>query len=90
MKERILEHMQSVVREQSIELNPVSALPDLIDSITFIKLVVALESEFGIEFDDEMLIISKFPVVDDMISYIESQITLQKSISNSDVNENGR
>ena len=76
MKERILEYMQNVVKEQMIELKINSALPDLVDSITFIKLVVALECEFDFEFDDEMLLISKFPVVADMISYIESKVLL--------------
>lgn len=43
-----------------------------IDSITFIKIVVALESEFDFEFDDEMLLITKFPTVKTMIEYVES------------------
>ena len=45
-----------------------------IDSITFIKIVVALEGEFDFEFDDEMLLITKFPTVRTMISYVESKV----------------
>ena len=42
------------------------------DSITFIKTVVALESEFDFEFDDEKLLISEFPTVKSMVEYVES------------------
>lgn len=44
-----------------------------LDSITFIKTVVALESEFNFEFDDEMLLITKFPTVKSMVEYVESK-----------------
>lgn len=42
-----------------------------VDSITFIKIVVALETEFNFEFDDEMLLITKFPTVKSIVEYIE-------------------
>ena len=45
-----------------------------LDSITFIKTVVDLECEFDFEFDDEMLLITKFPKVESMVEYIESKI----------------
>lgn len=45
-----------------------------IDSITFIKIVVALEREFNIEFDDDMLLITEFPTIISMIKYVESKI----------------
>ena len=45
-----------------------------IDSITFIKIVVALESEFDFEFDDEMLLITAFPTVKSIIQYVESKV----------------
>lgn len=48
-----------------------------IDSITFIKMVIMLEEEFEFEFDDEMLIFTKFPTVMSMISYIESKIKVE-------------
>jgi acyl carrier protein len=66
--------MQNIVEELSIVLKPDSSLPDLLDSVTFIKMVVALESEFEFEFDDDMLLIEKFPTADDMIQYVESKI----------------
>ncbi len=45
-----------------------------LDSITFIKTIVALECEFDFEFDDEMLLITKFPTVKSMIEYVISKI----------------
>ena len=45
-----------------------------VDSITFIKVVVALEVEFDFEFDDEMLLITKFPTIKTMVEYIESKV----------------
>jgi len=47
-----------------------------VDSITFIKIVVALESEFDFEFDDEMLLITKFPTIRTMVEYVESKVKL--------------
>jgi amino acid adenylation domain-containing protein len=44
-----------------------------LDSITFIKTIVALEGEFDFEFDDEMLLITKFPTVRSMVEYVESK-----------------
>ena len=45
-----------------------------LDSITFIKTIVALEGEFDFEFDDEMLLITKFPTVKSMVEYVEIKI----------------
>ena len=45
-----------------------------LDSITFIKIIVALEGEFDFEFEDEMLLITKFPTIKSMIDYVESKI----------------
>lgn len=44
-----------------------------LDSITFIKTIVALEGEFDFEFDDEMLLITKFPTIRSMVEYVESK-----------------
>lgn len=59
--------MQDILDEKSITINCDSALADILDSITFIKIVVALEGEFDFEFDDEMLLITKFPTTKAMI-----------------------
>ena len=45
-----------------------------LDSLSFIKMVVDLESTFNFEFDDEMLSIVQFPTIWTMIKYVESKI----------------
>lgn len=45
-----------------------------VDSITFVKIVVALEGEFGFEFDDEMLLITAFATIKSMIEYVEMKV----------------
>ena len=45
-----------------------------LDSITFITTIVALEGEFDFEFDDEMLLITKFPTIRSMVEYVESKV----------------
>ena len=50
---------------------PISGL----DSITYIKIIVALEDELSFEFDDEMLKLSSFSNIKLMLEYIESKIS---------------
>jgi acyl carrier protein len=44
-----------------------------INSIMFIKIVVDLEKEFNIEFDDEMLDVQKFISLETLYEYIDKQ-----------------
>lgn len=41
-----------------------------INSISFIKIVVAIENEFGFEFRDEELDVNKFPTIKSLIEYV--------------------
>lgn len=43
-----------------------------INSISFIKLVVYLENEFNIEFDDDALDFSKFTSLNELCKYVNS------------------
>ena len=43
------------------------------DSISFIKIIVDLEEKFGFEFDVENIILSAYPDVKTLISYIEAK-----------------
>lgn len=47
-----------------------------INSISFIKIVVDLETEFDFEFEDEALDYSKFQKLDQLIDYIVEQVRL--------------
>lgn len=72
MEDQILKQIQSILSETSITLD--STLIDTMDSITFIQLVVALENEFNFNFDDEMLIMAKYPTIKEMVEYVLSKI----------------
>ncbi|MCI8471536.1 MAG: acyl carrier protein [Clostridiales bacterium] len=51
-----------------------------LDSFTFIKIVVKLESAFDFVFDDEMLINTEFPKLKMMVEYVESKIARDKGL----------
>ncbi|ASF56627.1 MULTISPECIES: acyl carrier protein [Bacillus amyloliquefaciens group] len=40
-----------------------SEVTDILESITFIKIIVAIEKTYGFEFDDDMLLLSEFPTI---------------------------
>ncbi len=48
------------------------------ESIKIIQLMVALEEEFGIEFDDMESFVEAFGRVDDFIRYVEAQVAKGK------------
>jgi len=63
------ENLSKESKDIKVELS--DALSDLdINSITFIQIIVALESEFDFEFEDEKLLFTAFPQVKDMIDYV--------------------
>ena len=47
-----------------------------IDSVTFIEIAVALEEEFGFEFEDEKLGVAAFPTIRSIIDYVVMKKTL--------------
>ena len=55
--------------EKNVNLNTLG-----INSANYIKLVVAVEAEFGIEFNDEDLDFRKFSDLSSLIPYIESKV----------------
>jgi len=60
---------------KEIDVNPQDLLQDLeINSITFIQIIVALESEFDFEFEDEKLLFTEFPTIKDMIDYVINRV----------------
>lgn len=53
------------------EINDESDLTSLgINSVSFIKLTVRIEEEFGFEFEDEYLDYNKFKTIKDLILYV--------------------
>lgn len=51
-----------------------------INSIIFIKLVVAIEIEFEIEFKDEDLKSDKFNKVQDVVEYVQARVDMKQRI----------
>ena len=46
-----------------------------LNSISFITMVVQIEIAFDFEFDDEMLLVTKFPTVKSIIEYVEYKLS---------------
>ncbi|MCP1132763.1 acyl carrier protein [Paenibacillus polysaccharolyticus] len=63
--------------EISMETNLIQAG---VNSISFIKLVILIENEFNISFDEERLDISYFPTIKDIVGYIESELNKNNSL----------
>lgn len=45
-----------------------------VESINFITIIVEIEDDFGIEFDDENMISSNYQTVGDFVNYVKSKI----------------
>ena len=77
IKQRTLKIISEKISSKSILLD--MELDSLnINSITFIEIIVSLETEFDFEFDDEMLLFAKFPTVKSMVEYVESKVTTNR------------
>lgn len=65
----------SKVADNQIKINTIGLEDSLIEiginSTGFIKLVVEIESEFGIDFDDEDLNLNCFKNLKELINYVE-------------------
>lgn len=69
--------IQSIIQSNITvaEIDPEMRLDELnTDSITFIKIIVALETEFDFEFEDEKLLFSAFSTIQSMIDYVNEQV----------------
>lgn len=64
--------------ELSLPIEKISNIDDLttlgMDSISVIKVIVAIESEYGFEFADEDLNIDNFRTINNLVSYVEARI----------------
>lgn len=75
IEERFLKVLRKTMEAREQDIKADTDLSKLgFNSISYIKLVVAVEEEFNIEFNDEYLDIGKFDGIKSVISYIESKI----------------
>ena len=73
VENRVLKIYKDYISSDEIKenLNSNSVLNDIgINSIDFIKIIVALETEFDFEFDDDDLQPEKYVIVKDIVDYI--------------------
>lgn len=71
VKELICEHLQI----DELEMDKTSSLIELgMTSLTFVQMIVAFETAFGITFDDDDFNPEKFKSVHDFYSYIKHRI----------------
>ena len=65
--------IKSVLEIEEADILEDTTLQELgIDSVVFIKLVIGFETQFGLRFEDSMLVVSRFLDVKSLIKYIET------------------
>lgn len=71
-EDRVLEIVEKILPDKDAGIKVGDALQDIgIDSINFIRLVIALEEAFGLAFDEKMLSMKRFERIQDIINYIK-------------------
>ena len=73
MEEKIFNAIKEKVKDKGIEVSYDTVIEGILDSITFVELVVELETDFDFEFEDEMLSTSKFETVAKLVEYVKKQ-----------------
>lgn len=81
-KGRIIDVVDKIMETDSVK-EYLSQNDDLtqvgLNSILFIKLVVAIETEFDIQFDDEDLDYKKFASLKSLCNYVEEKIQIMEN-----------
>ena len=71
MKDKVIEIMKNILKED-VQADEKTEMANLgFSSISFVKLVTEVEEEYGIEFEDDYLVIEKFQYFGDFCDYIE-------------------
>ena len=71
MANEILRIVADILERSPEELHLDQTFEELeIDSILFIRMVVQCETTLSIQFEDEMLLMSRFPVLGDFVHYV--------------------
>ena len=84
IKDRVIKIVSNIFEERGFEKDVIEYI-DLIDdagldSITFVSLVIEIETEFGITVPDEMLLPENFRQIDNFVSVIKHEITLSETM----------
>ncbi|MEK4077379.1 acyl carrier protein [Paenibacillus amylolyticus] len=74
IEQRFFNVIQKEFPEADIEFSMDTNLIDAgVNSISFIKLVILIENEFDIQFEETKLDLSYFPTIREILEYIEQQ-----------------
>ncbi|MNW40286.1 Acyl carrier protein [compost metagenome] len=78
ISERVASIIQDTLQVSRSEFAQTENLIELgMTSLSFVKLIVLLETEFNIEFDDDDFLMDKFEFLDDFVSYVQKKINTQ-------------
>ena len=79
IKQEVIELISELFKDNGFDIDIieyVDLIDDLgMDSITFISIVVEIESHFDIEVPDEMLMLENFKSVDNIVSIVENELS---------------
>ncbi len=80
LSEQILQMMKELLETDVDNINAEQTFEELgIDSIIFIRMVVQCETQFGIQFEDEMLVMQKFPDAAAFINYVQARYDIAQN-----------
>lgn len=78
IRDKVIDMLKEVLAGEGGDITELGPDDDLsafgINSVTFIRLVLALEMEFGVSWDDEELVYDNFLTVNNIIQYVESSM----------------
>lgn len=79
IKQEVIELISELFKDKGFDIDIieyVDMIDDLgMDSITFISIVVEVESHFNIEIPDDMLLPENFKCVDDIVSVVANKLS---------------
>lgn len=77
LKNELIKQIADILELDAEKIHPEQTLEELeVDSIIFIRLVVMCETSFGLQFEDEMLLLSKFETIGDFMAYVQRRYDL--------------
>lgn len=74
IQQKVIEFINEIIMNIEVQITLNTEMTSIgLDSILFVRLVIAIEEEFGFEFDDEMMAYTTLKTVGDFIEYVESK-----------------
>ena len=87
IKQEVVELISELFKDRGFAIDIieyVDLIDDLgMDSITYISIVVEIETHFNIEVSDDMLLLENFRCVDNIVSIIANELSNKEDVSKS-------